>query len=328
MADDPRHNEELKVHYYKYKVPELILPGSPPLGEAHRRHSAGAESSPRPLAAARGAVSPRRSRGGGGGHEPRERALKGGAPPRSEHIVTPGYGGHLPGDQTRVGSPPAFHRPRYAARHVSPNINVAPRSSRTHADSPWKSSVGGITIGYAGHVPNGSVHVGSSTCGDTRKCPSLAQRDHERPEVFTSATSPFVRGEATRLSAASVIGYSGHIPGRAANHSTSFWRPAQHAAELRHDTSGAAPHYAPAHERERGWRPRSARGASRVSPSRGAITDADELARAICGRHPGASRRLPNPNKDSWDGPSTGPNAGWPYRGRGNLASNELIQHL
>ena len=68
MADDPRHNEELKVHYYKYKVPELILPGSPPLGEAHRRHSAGAESSPRPLAAARGAVSI---------YEPGTRAIEG-----------------------------------------------------------------------------------------------------------------------------------------------------------------------------------------------------------------------------------------------------------
>lgn len=250
---------------------------------------------------------------------------------RAHHVV-PGYSGHLPGEMDGFGGAPAFHRPANAKRNVVPILSLGRGRGANEREQPFKHDVGGIKIGYMGFVPNASTHVGSSTLGATRTSASLAQRDHtarittekEKLRATTSDTSRFAIESASRLVRSSSVGYSGHVPGHAASHSTSFWRKSSQSA------AAASPRTHAAHEGQytQGWRPRSARANARsinLTHTRNITNDA-ELARAVSGRHHGVSRRITQPNPCSWEGPAAGPNERWPHRSRGT--DLDLVQCL
>ena len=62
-------------------------------------------------------------------------------------------------------SPPSSNRASPAAPSLSPNLSPSVRASHVHGtpdEHAYKSHVGGVKMGYSGHVPGGRDHFGSA----------------------------------------------------------------------------------------------------------------------------------------------------------------------
>ena len=87
----------------------------------------------------------------------------------------------------------------------------------------YRSHVGGVKLGYSGHIPSRQEHVGSSNYGDSNFAPprQTGQRDH-RTRTLSEYVAP--DKSPSRKAAGSVVGYNGHLPTHQEAHGQSYWR--------------------------------------------------------------------------------------------------------
>ena len=88
----------------------------------------------------------------------------------------------------------------------------------------FRSHVGGVKLGYSGHIPSREENVGSSNFGNSNWHEPLrptGQRDHG-----TRTLSEFVTPDKSpsRKAANSAVGYNGHLPTHQEAHGQSYWR--------------------------------------------------------------------------------------------------------
>jgi hypothetical protein len=109
----------------------------------------------------------------------------------------------------------------------------------------FRRAVGGIKVGYQGHVPRAQTHFASSHFGqvaESEKRGWTAQRGHTAIAAEKSIDrSP---NEPSRRAAYSLPGYAGHRRGNDGSFGSSFW----------HDTAVAPPRQTPPRKDCRQWR--------------------------------------------------------------------------
>jgi len=145
-------------------------------------------------------------------------------PGLGSHVIKPGYTGHRPGDIHRYGGAPvflppevsrakgiAFRRPTSAWLEHGQWQAVAPEPRP--ADS-FREAVGGIIVGFAGHVPHAEAHYGRAALGGVaasgvRSDSVLAQRGQSSARTVSRATPPLASQKVAR----SIVGYHGFVPG-------------------------------------------------------------------------------------------------------------------
>jgi len=98
----------------------------------------------------------------------------------------------------------------------------------TPQEQVYRSSVGGVKLGYSGHIPDRSGNVGSSNYGNSLD--HIAQRDHGT-RMFYEPSQPdhMISGKAS----SSAVGYAGHAPTNRDAVGTSYWQAAGGGAEPR-----------------------------------------------------------------------------------------------
>jgi hypothetical protein len=98
----------------------------------------------------------------------------------------------------------------------------------TPQDEIYRSNVGGVKLGYSGHIPDRSGNVGSSNYGNSLE--HVAQRDHgTRIHYEPAQADHMISGKAS----ASAVGYAGHAPTNRDAVGTSYWQAAAGGAEPR-----------------------------------------------------------------------------------------------
>lgn len=99
----------------------------------------------------------------------------------------------------------------------------------TPQDEIYRNNVGGVKLGYSGHIPSREHNVGASNYGASN-FDHISQRDHGT-RMYSDAVQPnhMITGKAS----ASAVGYQGHHPTNQQTVGTSYWQAAAGGAEPR-----------------------------------------------------------------------------------------------
>jgi len=158
--------------------------------------------------------------------------------------VVPGYAGHRPGardvhHKMAFGGVPTFNHPRLrtppgqgARLDNRPTTNfqeygVGWKVPEERPNENFREAVGGVLSSYGGFVPHAQSHFGSSHVGGLSNAGvrgHVAQRDHHPAVERRHADKELDLRGRTRLSAAPVVGYQGHLPKAIDAFGTSYWR--------------------------------------------------------------------------------------------------------
>ena len=99
----------------------------------------------------------------------------------------------------------------------------------TPQEEVYRNSVGGVKLGYSGHIPDRTSNVGSSNYGNSLGG-NTSQRDHGTRIVYEPAQPDhMISGKAS----SSAVGYAGHAPTNRDAVGTSYWQAAAGGAEPR-----------------------------------------------------------------------------------------------
>lgn len=139
-------------------------------------------------------------------------------PPTSQRsMLTTSQASYTPPSSNRRFTPPPSDRTS-APSHWAPPSWDARRA--TPPDQVYRSAVGGVKLGYSGHLPQASDNVGSSDFGNSNFS-NPSQRDHST-RVHSSAVEAD-RGWSHKA-ATSAVGYKGHKPTERDGVATSYWQ--------------------------------------------------------------------------------------------------------
>ena len=137
-------------------------------------------------------------------------------------------------------TPPASNRAQMAQLSRStpppstpPRINTPPPSGRashvrgTPLEHTYKAHVGGVKMGYSGHVPGGRDHYGSAAvAGSMDPYAAVQQRHHDAAfgsTPFPGAGHSQANKTLSRTAASSRAGYQGHKPDQHNDIGESYW---------------------------------------------------------------------------------------------------------
>jgi len=107
------------------------------------------------------------------------------------------------------------------SRATPPTSGRASHVRGTALEQSYKAHVGGVKMGYSGHVPGGRDHFGSAHVGGSMEEYGTVQQRHHH--VHPGAEHSQADKSMSHLAAASIAGYQGHKPDQHSDVGESYW---------------------------------------------------------------------------------------------------------